>query len=288
MTATIAAILPFGCFQDAGATAAGYISIILVNAKHGLDMGILIYNLLFALLLLAPICFTWYIRRPTLGAFDLWFLGGLFVSSAMMTIIASKPGAGAHHFLPFVPIAGYGLLCILKAPTPRPSQEQLNIRDMATMVLASVLISYGHGELEYTKNTASRFATLYTEERKIDELLAFQRQFPLAEVGVSDAKHYSDTFYRPLLIFQGAPLHIDFGSWMDFAYAGVPETRIIGVLNRCDIPVWIVPPGATFTMTSPYTRLPLLSNEFRRTFFANYELIQKGEFYHVWRCRDRL
>src|SRR5262249_5046662 len=53
---------------------------------------------------------------------------GLFVSLAMTTIVASKPGAGMHHFLPLVPISICVLLSVLQAPASRLAPE-LNPRD---------------------------------------------------------------------------------------------------------------------------------------------------------------
>jgi hypothetical protein len=89
-----------------------------------------------------------------------------------------------------------------------------------------------------------------------------------------------------LLVFEGAHLHVDFGSWMDLEYAGVSETRIIGFLERCDVPVWIVPRGDPFTTKSfYYSNVPLVSDKFRQSFLANYTLIEQGEFYRVWSCR---
>jgi hypothetical protein len=80
-------------------------------------------------------------------------------------------------------------------------------------------------------------------------------------------------------------LHVDFVGWEDLAYAGVPETRIIGFLKRCEIQVWFLPEGDPFTMENYYKKKhPLFSDDFRQTFFANYKLIQKGEFYQVWKC----
>src|SRR5262249_47395439 len=189
----------------------------------------------------------WCFRRPTLGNSDSWFLGGLFVSLAMITIIASKAGAGTYHFLPLVPISVYGLLAVLEGPTARPASE-LNARELGTMVLVPLLVFYTPGQLLWTKGFVNEFATLQTEKRKIDELQALYTQYPLAELGLSDRDHYSDTYYKALLVFHGAPLHIDFASWMDLEYAGVSDTRIVRLLEECDVPVWILPEGAPFGM----------------------------------------
>jgi hypothetical protein len=36
-----------------------------------------------------------------------------------------------------------------------------------------------------------------------------------------------------------------------------------------------------------YNKLPIVSENFRRTFFANYRQIQVGNAYQVWRCNGR-
>ena len=136
--------------------------------------------------------------------------------------------------------------------------------------------------MRWTREFAATFATrLERENGKITELQALHRQYPTAEMGLSDERHYSDTFYRAILVYHGTPLHIDFASWMDLEYAGISETRIVGLLQRCDVPLWILPDGAPFTMISYYTGRSLLSEDFRQTFFDKYEFIQKGDFYRV-------
>jgi hypothetical protein len=284
MGAAVAAALPFLLNPgNTGSMIQGYLSVLLVTTTHGIALRLFLSNLLFALLLFAPITIAWHTRRPRLSPSESWFLGGLLASLAMTTIVASKPGASIHHFFALVPISAYGLLCVLEAPTPSPAPG-LNARAVGTMVLVSLLISYAGPELMWIKQRATMFATLQTEKRKIEELQVFYSQYAPAEVGPSDDNHYRDSFYRTLLVFRGAPMHVDFAAWMDLAYAGVAEARIVWFLKQCNVPVWILPVGAPFAMTSYYTRLPLLSDDFRRTFFANYRLIRNGEFYQVWRC----
>ena len=261
----------------------GYVSVIEMTAKLGLDVDLLVPNVLFAMMLFIPIVAVWYFSGSILRKFHTWFLGGLLMSLAIMAIIASNPGAGPHHFLPFVPISAFGLLSVLEAPA-LPQGLALNSRDVGILVLIPLLIFYFPGELRWTKGVINKYLSVLNERRKIEELQMFSTQYPMAEMGVSDDEHYADTYYRPLLVFRGAPLHVDFGSWMDLSYAGVSEGRIIGMLEVCAIPVWLLPEGLPFSNTSYYTGLPLLSENFRRTFLAKYRLIKMGQFYSVWKC----
>ena len=278
--------LPFLLNFNGQAAINGYISILLMVSGRGLSLNILKDNVLFALLLMAPIFLVCRIRSPIyLEAFDSWLVLGLAVSLTMVTIITAVPGAGPYHLMPFIPISIYALLSVLEAPT---SQQTISVtrRETATLILISFLVCYAPGEIAWTKNFVREFSQLDTEYKKINELKAFSQQHPQAEVGPSDFNHLRDTFYRAITVFQGGPLHIDFTTtWTDLAYAGVPETRIIDFLQRCEISTWLFPLGAPFTIKNYYTKGPLLSEEFRRVFFANYKLVQEGKFYQVWQCR---
>src|SRR5262249_11662991 len=122
----------------------GYGSVLLMAAKQGLSGFLLKCNLLLALMLVAPIAFALYSRRSTLNSFDSCFLAGLFVSLVLTTILASKPGAGVHHFLPFIPIALFGLLAVLESPSSNLEQE-LKARELGTILLVTILIFYAPG-----------------------------------------------------------------------------------------------------------------------------------------------
>ena len=100
------------------------------------------------------------------------------------------------------------------------------------MVLASFLISYAPGELWWTARFATEFAGRQLEITKVNELQTFHRQYPQAEVGLSDDSHTPILFTQSLLVFEGTPLHIDFGSWADFAYAGLPEKRVCRIIGK--------------------------------------------------------
>jgi hypothetical protein len=248
-----AALLPFLLlYGRENSIIQGYASVLSLTAEHGLSLALLIDNSLFALTLFLPIVLAGHFRRPTVGPFDYWFLVGLFLSLVMTTLIASKPGAGQHHFLPLVPLSAYALLSVLTAPASGEAPK-FNARELGSIFLVSLLVSYAPGELWWTTRFATVFAAQQTEKRKINELQALYHQFPQAEVGLSDD-------------------------------SGVSETKAVELLKRCQVPEWILPKGSPFTLLNYYTKLPLFSDDFRRTFFSNYKPVQQGEFYQVWKC----
>ena len=125
----------------------------------------------------------------------------------------------------------------------------------------------------------------FTERQKIIELQNYLAVYPDAQIGISDDKHYSDLYYRIFSVLKGYPLHVDFAVWEYLAYVGVYEKNIFRFIERCEVPTWILPLGKPFTKLSWYTKRPILTDEFRWIFSANYTLVQEGQAYQVWRCR---
>ena len=279
--ASVTAAVPFLFYLASGGSLyAGYLSVILLLANQNLSFYLLKSNVAFIAMLCSPIIAVWYFNRPVLVSFDTWFLSGLFLSLALTAIFGSKIGAGPHHLLPLVPIAVYGLMSILDDGRLR-SERELNARELGIMVLIPLLAFFAPGEMRWAMSfIGNQYLASDKEQEKISELQAFYKRHPLAEVGVSDEGHKGDTFYRALLVFQGARLHVDPFAWVDLQAAGVPEGRIFALVDHCDVPVWILPEGPPFT-----TDYPWFSDDFRRKFFAKYALVERGKYYNVWQCR---
>ena len=122
------------------------------------------------------------------------------------------------------------------------------------------------------------------ERDKIAELQNYISSYPDGQIGISDDAHYPSYYYRVLSVWNGHPLRVDFTTWMDLAYAGVDEKYIARFVEGCAVKTWILPVGDPFMKTNGYNSLPIVSENFRRTFFANYRQIQVGNAYQVWRC----
>ena len=124
------------------------------------------------------------------------------------------------------------------------------------------------------------------ERDKITQLRNFLGSYPDAQIGVSDDNHYPSYFYRVFSVWNGQPLHVDFSAWMDLAYGGVDEKYIMRFIERCTVKTWILPVGYPFMQINWYNNLPLVTDNFRRTFFANYRQIKIDDAYQVWRCDE--
>ena len=208
-------------------------------------------------------------------------LAGLCISIALTVIIASLSASGPYHLLPFVPLCLYMVAVMAAAPS---RESELAPQETIAIIFLLSLLAYGPGIYLVNSNLMTYYNRTEQHE-KIHELQTYLETYPNAQIGVSDDAHYSDTDYRILSVLAGHPLHIDFAAWGDLEY-GVPERNIVRFIERCEVPTWILPLGTPFTKSSWYTERPMLSDDFRRTFSTNYQLIKIGQFYQVWGCRN--
>ena len=276
--AIIVALLPF-CLKESSLV--GYWQYLRLAADHGLSLDLFKDNLFFALFLFALVVFPiiygiWFWGKPAINPSEFWLLAGLCISIAIAVVIGSVSGGGPYHLLPFVPVCLYAAAAVSDAHAAEANR-------MIAISFLLLLLAYGPGG---SRLIIYYYRNFQTEHDKIIELQTYLDAYPDAQIGISDDLHYSDTYYRIFSVLQGHPLHVDFSAWGEMAYAGVPEKNIIRFMKRCEVPTWILPLGAPFTKLNLYTNLPMLSDDFRRTFSMNYKLVQMGQAYQVWRCRS--
>jgi hypothetical protein len=268
------AILPY---FEKDVSIAGHLRFLRVALNSGWNPSILIGNLLFSFILLAPIIVIWIRRKAALSLPDRWLLMALGFSVAIVSVIGSKLGGGSYYLLPLIPICIYGVAVIFTTSKP-------DAKNIAALIFVSLLLAYGPNLLLNLRPLYFDQVAASSEREKIAELKHYLHSYPDAQIGVSDDEHYSSYFYRVLSVWNGRPQHVDFSLWMDLAHAGVAEEHIVRFIKGCAVPTWILPLGAPFRQTNLYNRLPMLSESFRQTFSTNYRLIETGKAYQVWQC----
>jgi len=273
LSAITMALLPF-CLQQSSLV--DYLQYLKIAANQELSLSYIKNNLSFALVLIAPTITIWFWRRPAIDPPDLWAFAGLLISIAITVVIGGRGGAGPYHFLPFVPLCLYAAIVVANSPA-------VETRRIAAIVFVLLLLAYGPTSIQ--KSLRFLYFNWQAERDKIIELQTFLNSYPNAQIGVSDEEHYSDSFYRIIAVLQGQALHVDFTTWNELDYAGVPEETVRRFFNRCEVPTWILPLGAPFMKKDWYTDRPMLSDDFRRMFSTNYRMIQLGQTYQVWGCR---
>jgi hypothetical protein len=272
------ALLPY---FEKGVSIAGYMRLLGVALHHGWSLSLFYENLRTACILVVPITAIWILRNRVLNSSGHWLLAGLCFSVAMITVIAAKPGGGTYYLLPLVPICIYGIAFVLAS--------KAEVNEIATVIFLSLFLAYGprlylyFSRLEYMYQMDAK-----AEREKIAELKTYLTLYPEAQIGISDDRHNSPYFYRIISVLNGRPLNVDFAVWADLAFAGVDEEYISRFIKGCVVPTWILPLGTPFTMINFYNDRPILSEGFRKTFFTNYQWVQTGGAYQIWRCNYRL
>jgi hypothetical protein len=279
--AVIVAALPF--FGKDASLVNYFLYLKVVAGSRPLLSGPIYSNLRFALFLITPIIAAWFCRRPTIKPAEFWLLVGLGASMASVILIGGKDGAGPWHLLPLVPICLYGTILVLEAPVTRRTAPLDSIRIGATGLIL-LTIAYGPGCLRDTWAMTRLYLNSSAERDKIAELQTLTKLYPESQMGVSDGFHYVDSFYRVLSVFRGGLVDIDFSVWMDLKKGGISEDDILRFLKECRVPSWILPIGEPFVVEGDVSNSPLLSDEFRRLFVANYRLVDIGRAYQVWVC----
>jgi len=265
----------------------GYLRYLALAGHHGLRLIVFCLNLVFASAFCAPVVWLLVWRRPVLAREDRWLVGGFALAGTVVVIIGSKVGAGPHHLLPLIPVGLY----VAAAITARSAEGRpipLRVRNLWAVALLVALLG-NHIGFAQSYGGVSYYA-LYRSEpamhEAIDELREMARTYPGAQMGASDDQHFSDVFPAVVLVFEAKQLHLDNAAWLDLATGGVSSSAPIRFLNDCRIPSWILPAeGPPFSLGNHYTGQPLFSDEFRSTFFANYQPAKTGRFYRAWTCR---
>jgi hypothetical protein len=279
--AIIVAVLPF---LSKEASIVDYFQYLIVFTRHPeFQIGLIKSNLKFSLFLIAPIIAAWFWLRPTIKPAEFWLLVGMGVSMAPAVVIASRDGAGPYYLLPFIPFCLYGTILILEAPITRRTAPQNSIV-IGTIGLIVLIFAYGPGCIRDTWRMTRLYLNSSAEREKIAELQTFSELYPKSQMGISDDDHYESTYYRVLSVFQGGSVDVDFSVWMDLAAGGISEDYIIRFIKECSVTSWILPVGEPFTAQNDFLGGPMLSDEFRRVFAANYRLVDIGGAYQVWVC----
>lgn len=263
--ALLALLLPFA---PANVSPSGYLQYLTLATKHGLSADLFGRNVAFLLGLWAPLALLG--NRPK--GYALALLG----CECLVLILASKPGAGFHHFIPFLAVHAFVFQDAVARSTPTRTARAL---------LATAL-----GMLTPTVQTLGPLMSfdlhLAQQRAQRDELLLFAAQYPHGMLGVAGDESYLLTHFRPWLTGRGIP-QTDYGAYMDLQLSGVTDAPLAEALRRCEIPfVYLPKPGEPFTVTSRYSQQSLFSHDVRDQFAASFLRVESGVYFDVFACRS--
>jgi hypothetical protein len=280
-------------FLPQNVSLAGYLRYLTLAAKHGLSLDLFGRNCAFLSGLWAPILLLAGGFQQLRQAGGTWIGFALTVlgSECIVLVAASKPGAGIHHFMPF--LAAHVLLFQdLYAFTPAASGLTPAAGGMVPAARGRAALALTAAVLGMITPTFQTFGSLIAFDlrlpeqlRQRDELLEFAMRFPRGMLGVSDDSSYQLANFRPWLTARGVS-QTDYGAFMDLELSGATDEPLRSAFARCTIPFVYVPrPGVPFALTSSYRARPLFSDTLRREFAARYSRVESGVYFDVFACR---
>jgi hypothetical protein len=252
-----------------------FLAYLKLASHHGLAAKMALKNALTALLIVLPVALglIWREVPPPLRLAAWVFVG----SAALVAMIGAKPGAGPHHLLPLVLIGAslinQVLVCTPEAAASRRGGYLVGVSYVAPSLVMVTMLSY------------SMLATWQDLGKARDEIQAIGVSTPDAVMGLPGWKGYRYTLLRAWMP-ASASTQVDFASYMDLQFAGVPDDQLQRALADCRVHHIVVPRGEQpFSMGNYYDMQPLMSATLRQTFLARYKVVSSGARYSLWQCK---
>lgn len=276
-------------FLPASISAAEYFDYVRLGAKHGLNLTLFVWGCTFLSCLWVPPLFVLRIRRSE-GAAALprhlvVFAVLLLVVEIAVTVVASKPGAGTHHMLPFVGFHIFLLQQLLTASqAPNLRWIELPVARAAITGIAIVLAGTIWTTALGIRGTLNFDLQWRSQQAQLEELRRYTAEYPHGMLGIAGRESYALTLFRPWITLQGT-LQTDYGAWMDWNLSGASDLPLAEALQTCRIPYLFVPAeGEPFTMDNNYGTGPLFSDAVRVSFAQSYTLLRPGQYFDVYGC----
>lgn len=271
------ALLPFSLMQI---DLVAYVRNLATISQHGLRLDLTVQSLAYAVAFLAVPAML--LLRVSPGAASreervlFWSLAG---ASAVMAVISSKPGAGAPHMAPFLPIAVFLAVSLAAKEAGDGARPVVALRAMLLAELAVFLPIWAYSVYEIRKH----FPDFSRERAAAAEARDMFARYPGAEMAVGRDVFDPLIYHRVQGGFAGRILRFDVVNWMDLQRAGAPAHLVQHFVEGCRTPSWIVPARQAPFEARGYSEA-LFDASFRDAFARNYARTETGQFYEVWTC----
>lgn len=274
--AAVIAVLPFLIFPNVSWT--DYMLWVRFSARNGLRVAALKENLEWSLFFLVPVLVR--LGDPTpLPAAIRPVVASLLAGMCGVLVAASKPGAGAYHFVPFLPVIAY----VFAATSPRAIAARG--RAWLSPFLCTLLIVVSIQQEYFFRLTADR--ELQDSYSDVAEYLARR---PGENVGVGYTSAERMTFARTLTVFRTGQYLLDVPAIQEHQLSGLPlPIATIDAMRACSVEAWLLPSGRDpFHIRNDYPSTgyaEIFPAEFILAFHESYRLAERTRHYDVWRCR---
>ncbi len=265
-------------------------------SKHGFDVRFLRGSLLYMAFLLAPVVLaaiyfglTKFGSLRSLVAENRLVIGSFIAAAGLTVVVASKPGAGPHHLIPFIPIIIYG--CAYLTDGLQSNTIQPNLAALLVVLVLALPVAYKICKLSIYSFSKINIVNIVSQQSRVYQIVAdldaIRRSNPdqVISMGYGEDRSYADTYLRVLLVFRGNPYFLDAPALMDMQYAGmeIPAANLAHMESGA-IGLWLIPKGdEPFRLHNFYDGKPLFDDEFRQIFAKRYELVGPSRFFDLYR-----
>ena len=295
LVAAVLALLPFWSLEQISLP--NYIGWLQSAGGHGLDQFLFLQNVAYLLFIASPVLLYMAWQAGSVGIRCWCMTHALVVAGAvsaalLILIAASKPGSGAHHFLPFLP--GLALLvavAVRSVHVYRPATTWSIYgfwAPLAAFLLAGCIKA---GFVSYYS-----IGVVFAQQQAADvtaDVAAIVRDNPGRNIymGYGDGSRYVDTFPRAQLAFAGQPYLLDAAAMMDFQMSGLKiPAATINRIRSDDTAVWLIPAGQEpFMLVNWYYRRSgglLFDEAFRSAFNTDFTYWKSTGYFDLYVRRD--
>jgi hypothetical protein len=279
--AVIVASLPFVVYENVSLS--NFVLWARMSASNGLLGSLMRRNTEWALFLMLPLaaCF----RLRALDSVERWILGSIVAGVALVTIAASKPGAGPYHLLPFAP----AILYVTARSLNRIGAgflADVRVRPMAKAFAWSVAIVAALQIVQFV-HAATRTRGLPIAE----DLRRTTERYAPSTIGMGySSQNEAYAYVRPVLVFRQGRYLLDAPAVQEHQLSGLQlGTASIQAIETCGNDIWLMPKGGDpFSLASRYPQTghaPLFPEAFRAAFHKAYHHTAATDYFDVWVCR---
>jgi hypothetical protein len=274
--AAIVAALPFVALPNVSLES--YLLWVRLSARNGLRVAALKENIEWALFFLVPLLARLSKSaplpeglRPVVPALLLGLLG--------VVVAASKPGAGAYHFVPFLPTIAYVYAAAVDARATVTRTVWL-APFLATLLFIVLIQQQYFFRLALNANVGGSYA----------DVASYLEKHPGERVGMGYTSAEAMTFARTLVVFQTGNYLLDVPAIQEHQLSGMPLPQAtIDAMRQCSVQTWLLPrEGEAFHIRNDYPQTAyaeIFPQAFIDVFHATYVREEQTQYYDVWRCR---
>ena len=256
-----------------------FLSYLKLGVKHGFTLSGILANGFYYVVLNTPSCYLAYRDFKERGKVQYDVLAMLALE-LLPVITGAKLGAGLHHSLACIPANAIMLERLIREI--RPSTASLV--PFYTGLLALLLLVVPKTYVTLYSDMTNRHSEYEGAKSEITELA---NQYRGLVIGVADDRTYVYSFYRPILQSMGVQ-QIEYLAYMDQKLSGLNDSSFTQAIRECKMSYIAMPKiGAPFVLKSYYDGQTLLSEDVRKAFKENYQLIETKKFYSIYGCSSR-